>query len=275
MLASRRDWLRAALALQVLALAPVGCRRDRPVREDGRVVVTFWYAYGDLVRKVLLDLVARYNASQSRVLVKAVHQGDYFEALAKLRTAIAAGAAPTLSHVVVEVLPYLAAAGVLEPLDGYEGATALALVPALAQRGVVRGADAQAALRRPVQPLDADRLRQRTPARARARRARRARGRSSSTPRAPDRRTRGGDATRWGFEVPISWWFWVALVGQAGGRVVEPDGRVSLGGEAGETRASLLAAPRPRRPRDAPAARAATTRRGSRPTRASSRGASP
>ena len=98
------------------------------------MVVTFWYAYGDLVRKVLLDLVDRFNAAQSRVLVRAVHQGDYFESLAKLRTALAAGVAPTLSHVVLEVVPYLARAGVLEPLDEYEGALDLPFVPALAQR---------------------------------------------------------------------------------------------------------------------------------------------
>jgi sn-glycerol 3-phosphate transport system substrate-binding protein len=41
------------------------------------------------------------------------------------------------------------------------------------------------------------------------------------------------DGVRWGHEVPINWWFWVALLGQAGGRLVEPDGAVSLGGEAG------------------------------------------
>ena len=52
--------------------------------------------------------------------------------------------------------------------------------------------------------------------------------------RALTRRAADGDV-RWGFEVPISWWYWVAMVGQAGGRLVEPDGRVSLGGEAGET----------------------------------------
>jgi sn-glycerol 3-phosphate transport system substrate-binding protein len=43
----------------------------------------------------------------------------------------------------------------------------------------------------------------------------------------------GTGSMRWGFEVPISWWYWVAMVGQAGGRIVEPDGRISLGGEAG------------------------------------------
>jgi sn-glycerol 3-phosphate transport system substrate-binding protein len=38
---------------------------------------------------------------------------------------------------------------------------------------------------------------------------------------------------RFGFGCPISWWFWVAMVGQAGGQVIEPSGHVSLGGEAG------------------------------------------
>ncbi|MDQ2646279.1 MAG: extracellular solute-binding protein, partial [Myxococcota bacterium] len=44
---------------------------------------------------------------------------------------------------------------------------------------------------------------------------------------------RGRRVERYGFGCPVDWWFWVALVGQAGGDVVERDGRVSLGGEAG------------------------------------------
>jgi sn-glycerol 3-phosphate transport system substrate-binding protein len=197
------------------------------------VVVTFWYAYGDLVRKVLLDLVARFNAAQSRVLVEAVHQGDYYEALAKLRTALAAGVAPTLSHVVLEVVPYLARAGVLEPLDAYEGAHELAFVPALEQRGSFAGADRE--------PLVAIPFNRSTPILF-------ANGRvldeeHASPPRTWEelavvarrltKRSAGGEV-RWGFEVPISWWYWVAMVGQAGGRLVESDGRLSLGGDAGE-----------------------------------------
>ena len=229
---ARRDLLRAWAAS--LALGPLGCTRpSRPQREDGRVVVTFWYAYGDLVRKVLLDLVGRFNASQTRVVVKAVHQGDYFECLAKLRTAIAAGAGPTLSHVVCEVVPYLARAGVLEPLDDYEGARTLPFVPALDQRGAFGGGEGQPLVAIPFNRstpiafanghmLEADRV---------------------SFPRTWDElvdvaRTltkRGADGeVRWGFEVPISWWYWVAMVGQAGGSLLEPDGRLSLGGEAGE-----------------------------------------
>jgi sn-glycerol 3-phosphate transport system substrate-binding protein len=230
---ARRDLLAAWAAS--LALAPLGCTRPaRPVREDGRIVVTFWYAFGDRVRKVLLELVDRFNASQSRIRVKPVHQGDYFEALAKLRTAIAAGAAPTVSHVVLEVLPYLARAGVLEPLDAYPGAPALPLVPALAQRGSFSGADGQ--------PLCALPFNRSTPIAFGNARALDEAGVAmprtwdelAASAQALTRRAPGGEVTRWGFEVPISWWYWVAAVGQGGGQLVEADGRVSLGGAAGE-----------------------------------------
>jgi sn-glycerol 3-phosphate transport system substrate-binding protein len=228
---ARRDVLRALTA--TLGASVTGCvPRSRPLREDGRIVVSFWYAFGDLVRKVLLELVAKYNESQSRVLVRAVHQGDYFEALAKLRTAVAAGAAPTLSHVVCEVVPYLARAGVLEPLDAYEGARTIPFVSALDQRGAFAGgAD---------QPLWSIPFNRSTPivfANARAfEDAHESFPRTweelADTARRLTRRTADGEV-RWGFEVPISWWYWVAMVGQAGGKLVEGDGRISLGGDAG------------------------------------------
>ena len=90
----RRDLLRALAAGVATSAALPACRRAR--RVDGRTVVTLWFAYGGKNREVLLDLVRRFNGSQSRVTVDATYQGDYFEALAKLRTAIAAGAAPTI-----------------------------------------------------------------------------------------------------------------------------------------------------------------------------------
>jgi sn-glycerol 3-phosphate transport system substrate-binding protein len=227
---SRRDLIAGGLAALATPFAG-GCRRREVTREDGRVVVSFWYAYGDAVRKVLLDLVGQFNAAQSRVLVKAVHQGDYFECLAKLRTAVAAGAAPALSHVVLEVLPYLARAGVLEPLDGYEGASAIDFVPALAQSGAFAGAGAGALYgipfnrSTPIAFCNGDLF---------ARAGVRAPGTWEELVETARRLTVRGAETTWGFEVPVSWWYWVALVGQAGGRVVEADGRVSLGGAAGE-----------------------------------------
>jgi sn-glycerol 3-phosphate transport system substrate-binding protein len=211
-----------------------GCREPRrAAHEDGRVVVTFWYAFGDSVRKVLLELVAAFNASQSRVLVRPVHQGDYFEALAKLRTAIAAGAPPSLAHVVLEVLPYLARAGVLEPLDAYEGAQAFPFIPQLAQAGSFTAPAGE--------PLYGIPFNRSTPIAFFNARVFDAAG--VAAPATWDelasvaaRLTRHGanGETRWGFEVPIAWWYWVAMVGQGGGHLVGADGRITLGAEAGD-----------------------------------------
>jgi sn-glycerol 3-phosphate transport system substrate-binding protein len=220
---------RSFLAGLAAAAATTGCRKAR--RDDGRTVVPLWFSYGGKNREVLLDLVRRFNAAQTRVFVEATFQGDYFEALAKLRTALAANAAPALSHVVGEVVPYLARAGVLEAFDGYEGAKDMQLVRALAQSGAYEEGDAHPLVAIPFNrstPImyvngalqDSERF---------------------ETPRTwvemtecAKRLTRRGADLRWGFEVPISWWFWVAMVGQAGGRLVEPGGDPVLGGEAGE-----------------------------------------
>src|SRR5687767_13476500 len=114
------------------AAVTAGCR-SLPDEAKGRVVVPFWFSYGGKNREVLLDLVRRYHSEQRDVWIEAVFQGDYFEALAKVRTAIAAGAAPALTHVVGEVVPYLAEAGVLEPLGAYEELAKVRFVRALAQ----------------------------------------------------------------------------------------------------------------------------------------------
>ena len=225
---SRRRFLQAAVA--ALGASVVGCRAQRA--PEGRSVASLWFTYGGRNRVVLEELVGKFNQQQSAHWIEAVFQGDYFEGLAKLRTGIAAGAGPTFSHVIGEVVPYLDEAGVLEPLDGYPEARDLDIIPELGQdKSWVGGAD------RPLVALPFNR----------------------STPiaycnadvfetvgvsppyswdqlRATARRLterQGGRTLRYGFGCPISWWFWVALVGQAGGKIVEDDGRVTLGAAHG------------------------------------------
>jgi sn-glycerol 3-phosphate transport system substrate-binding protein len=224
---NRRSLL-GALATMPVAVA-AGCRKAS--RKDGRIVVSLWYSYGGKNREVLTDLVSRFNRSQSRVLVEATFQGDYYEALAKLRAAIAAGVAPSVTHVVVEVLPYLAEAGTLEPLDGYDGAHELGLVRELAQPGTFAGGGARPLVGLPFNRsipvmylngalFDAERL---EPPRTWA-----------ELVEAAARLTRRSVGNpRWGFGVPISWWFWFALVAQAGGELVDPKGMTTFGGDAG------------------------------------------
>ena len=228
----RRDALRALAGSLAAALpATPGCA---PASRDGRVTASLWFAYGGNNRKVLLELCDAFHAAQDRYRIHATYQGDYFEALAKLRTALAARAGPALTHVILEIVPYLAEAGVLEPLDGFlgeGGERSLGLVPALAQSHTYVGGDTR--------PLVALPFNRSTPI-AYYNKPRFAElGLSPPTTwdelravarRATDRR---GSETRWGFECPIDWWYWLALVGQAGGSVVSPEGVPTLGGDAG------------------------------------------
>lgn len=181
--------------------------------------------YGGRNRATLETLVQRFNRSQGDVWLRAVFQGDYFEGLAKLRTALAAGAAPALSHVVGEIVPYLAEAGVLEGLDDYPGARALPLHPALGQAGSFRGGAG-----RPLVVVPFNRSTPIAYVNGRLYGAKSAPATWAELEQTAHALTAPG---RFGFGCPIDWWYWAALVGQAGGEVVEPDGRVTLGGAAG------------------------------------------
>ena len=224
---SRRDALRALAGSLAAAATSTGCA---PRTADGRVEASLWFAYGGKNREVLLDLVTQFHAAQDRYRIHATYQGDYFEVLAKLRTSLAARAAPTLTHVIGEVLPYLAEAGVLTPLDTFGEDASLGLVPELAQARGFAGGD-----RKPLVGLPFNRS---TPIAYYNKRIFHELGLSPPTTwdelrAVADRATVRGSTTRWGFECPIDWWFWIALVGQAGGSIIEADGTPSLGGDAG------------------------------------------
>ncbi len=226
----RRHLLTSAAGMAVASL--VGCD-PRPPGSEGKHLVSLWFAYGGKNREVLQSLVDKFNAGQPEVFVHATFQGDYFEALAKLRTAVAASAGPTMSHVVGEVIPYLHEARVLEPLNDYPGAGSLDLVDALAQSGTYIGGRDKPLVglpfnrSTPIMYVNGDLLRDaRVPIPATWDELERASVELT-------RREPGGRVSTYGFECPISWWFWVALVGQAGGTVMRPDGYPELGGEAG------------------------------------------
>lgn len=217
----RRAFLLSAAAFSGGA---VGCLEQAP---PGRVVVPFWFMYGGRNRATLETLVQRFNSRQSDVWVRPVFQGDYFEGLSKLRTALAAGAAPPVSHVVGEVVPYLAEAGVLEALDDYPEARTLPILPALSQAAAYYGGGER--------PLVLVPFNRSTPIAYVNRRLFEKHG--PPTPDSWEKLRAAATALaapgRFGFGCPVDWWYWAALVGQAGGSIVEPNGRVSLGGPAG------------------------------------------
>ncbi len=218
---------RRALVLAGAAAALGGCR-TRP--QEGEI--SLWFTYGGRNRKVLLELVDRYHAAQQHVRVRATFQGDYFEGLVKLRTALFVGEVPTVTHVVGEVIPYLAQANALLPLDGIGVETIADLAPALAQRGTFVGGDAHPLVALPFNRSTPVAYYNKTLFDELGLHAPNTWAQLREVARSCTRRS-GEVTSRWGFECPIDWWFWVALVGQAGGQVIEPDGKVLLGGEAG------------------------------------------
>lgn len=224
---ARREFLRAT-AVAGSGLLGASCAVNAVPK--GRTLVSLWFSYGGTNREVLEQLVDRFNRTQARDFVQAVYQGDYFEGLAKLRTAIAARCAPVLSHVVGEVVPYLAEAGVLEPLTDYPGLADLDLIPELGQQRswLNGGTHPLYALpfnrSTPIAYLNAELFAQAGLEAPRTWDELRTVAKRLTEPKA------GG---RFGFGCPINWWFWVALVGQAGGAIVAPDGRIALGDGAG------------------------------------------
>ena len=226
--------------LQVLSLSAahgvLSCSRNEV--PPGRTPITLWFSYGGRNREVLEALVRRFNHGQARDYVQAVYQGDYFEGLAKLRTALAVGAAPAAQPRGGRSRAVLGRSRRARAARRLPGARAACrCIPALGASRFVCGAAETAAggalpfnRSTPIAYVNQTLLRR--PASGARHLARAARGR-----RARSLSGRG----RFGFGCPIDWWYWVALVGQAGGEVVEPDGRVSLGDQAGVRALALVA----------------------------------
>ena len=217
----RRRLLGAALALTA------GSCAGRDERE-----AELWFSYGGKNREVLLSLVNAFNQAHPDRRIAPIFQGDYFELLAKLRTAIAAGAAPAVTHVVGEIIPYLVEANVLERMDAFPALDGdLGLVPELTQTGLFASPEPKPVFAlpfnrsTPIAYLNADAFDEAKLAPPTT---------WEELREAAKALTRGsGESQRFGFSCPIDWWFWVALVGQAGGEIIDGDGRTTLGGEAG------------------------------------------
>src|SRR4030095_13536564 len=113
----RRHRMRRALALLLIAgfLGAAG-----PAAAQSPIIMAqFWYSFGGTNREVTEAHIKRFNESQSKYRIEGTYQGDYFEALAKIRAAAATKTAPAAFHVIGEAIPQLAASGLFENLEPY------------------------------------------------------------------------------------------------------------------------------------------------------------
>jgi sn-glycerol 3-phosphate transport system substrate-binding protein len=201
-----------------------------PAAAQGPVVAQFWYSFGGTNREVTEAHIKRFNESQSKYRIEGTFQGDYFEALAKIRAAAATKTAPAAFHVIGEAIPQLAASGLFENLEPYakgpNGANLEDYLPGQTQHTYFDY------LGKPPAPLVALPFFRSTPILYYNADMLAAKG--VKVPATWDElrdaaaklTVREGDETKtYGFEVPVDWWFWYALLHEAGGSLVTADGK--------------------------------------------------
>ena len=213
---------------------------QQETQTSGPKTVSFWYSFGGNNRKVTEELVAQYNASQNDYVIEASFQGDYFESLGKFRTAVVSKNAPTVIQIIGEVLPQIYGNGIVENLEPYIKADKTMdyndYIYGLTQEGALQYFDQQAYTfaipfnrSTPIMYINQDMF-------------------DAKGIKPPDTWDelvqaaraltikKGSETDVYGFEVPVDWWFWVAMVYEAGGSITSADGKsanfASAGSEA-------------------------------------------
>ena len=206
--------MRRAMALLMIAgFLGTAWGAAGPAAAQGPVVAQFWYSFGGTNREVTEAHIKRFNESQSKYKIEGTFQGDYFEALAKIRAAAATKTAPAAFHVIGEAIPQLAASGLFENLEPYakgpNGANLEDYLPGQTQHTYFDY------LGKPQAPLVALPFFRSTPILYYNADMLAAKG--VKVPATWDElrdaaaklTVREGDETKtYGFEVPVDWWFW-------------------------------------------------------------------
>jgi len=205
---------------------------------QGPIVAQFWYSFGGKNREVTEAHIKKFNESQAKYRIEGTFQGDYFQALAKIRAAAATKTAPAVFHVIGEAEPQLWQAGLFENLEAYaKGPNGTNLDDFLPGQTQATYFDY---LGKPPAPLFSLPFFRSTPILYYNADLLAAKGVKVPTTwdelrDAAGKLTvrEGTDTKVYGFEVPVDWWFWFALLHQAGGSLLTPDGKKAAFREKG------------------------------------------
>ena len=86
---------------------------------DGKIEIEFWHCMGASNGELIQELTDAFNASQDKIVVKAVHQGSYTEASTKMQAALSAQEAPVIAQMEIGSLGVFADSGQLVDLQKY------------------------------------------------------------------------------------------------------------------------------------------------------------
>lgn len=114
--------------LTLMALMLAACSNDEGQSSNdtvqakdkgGKTEVVFWHAMSGKLEEVVNELVAKFNAQQDEITVKAVFQGTYEESITKFNTVAGTKDAPTIMQVFEVGTKYMIDSGKIEPVQKF------------------------------------------------------------------------------------------------------------------------------------------------------------
>lgn len=87
--------------------------------DDGKIHLTYWYAWKDKIGESKEELVKQFNESQDKIVVDAEYQGSYDELASKTQAAKAANNAPEIFEVEIANMYTMAKGGMIENLSSF------------------------------------------------------------------------------------------------------------------------------------------------------------
>ncbi len=116
---------RLAVLAAILSLAFAGCGggggggNGSGAETAGPVHITFWHSETASAEQNLIQLVNEYNASQDRVKVEAIYQGNDAELTLKLITGLSSGSVPTVAYMSETFTQRLIDSGQVVPIQNF------------------------------------------------------------------------------------------------------------------------------------------------------------
>ena len=87
--------------------------------DDGKIHLTYWYAWKDKIGESKEELVKQFNESQDKIVVDAQYQGSYADLASKTQAAKAANNAPEIFEVEIANMYTMAKGGMIENLETF------------------------------------------------------------------------------------------------------------------------------------------------------------
>ena len=87
--------------------------------DDGKIHLTYWYAWKDKIGESKEELVKQFNESQDKIVVDAEYKGSYDELAIKTQSAKAANNAPEIFEVEIANMYTMAKGGMIENLSAF------------------------------------------------------------------------------------------------------------------------------------------------------------